>query len=225
MKFSAWRIDWPNHLIGFFSALFGILIAFELEEWRDAKNHQEDARNAFEKTKQEILVNKNALHTSVNTNLQLLDLLESDLFPFINDRLEFIGSAETAININNKVNPIARIVLSDTASTSSVRDPVLINMGSLHHPPLLNSAWESARATGVVNYIEYEKVLAVSLLYNTPRITEELQTIRILLRKADEITNRAALRKLVDELRESHLLIQSELANYDVFVSIVEQME
>jgi len=223
MKFSALRIDWPNHLIGFFSALFGILIAFELEEWRDAKNHHEDARNAFEKTKQEILDNKNALHGTVNTNLHLLDLLEVELLPFINDRLQFIGSTEAAISINNKVNSVARIILSDTIF--SVRAPVLINMGSLHQPPLLNTAWESAKATGVVNYIEYEKVLAVSLLYNTPRITEELQTIRILLRKADEITTRNDLIKLVIELRESHLLIQSELSNYDVFVSIIEQME
>ena len=45
---SSYKIDWANHIIGFFSALFGILIAFELEEWRDEKNQIEIARVAFE---------------------------------------------------------------------------------------------------------------------------------------------------------------------------------
>lgn len=224
MKFSAWRVDWPNHLIGFFSALFGILIAFELEEWREAKNHQEDARNAFEKTKKEIQDNKNALHVTVNTNLHLLDLLEVELLPFINERLEYSGSAKAGITINAKVKSVAKIILNDTLS-ASVKGPVLINMGSLLHPTLLYSAWESARESGVVNYIEYEKVLAISYLYNIPRITDELHEIRILLRKADEISTRSNLKELLKELRESHLLIQSELINYDVFVSIIEQME
>jgi hypothetical protein len=224
MKFSAWRVDWPNHLIGFFSALFGILIAFELEEWREAKNHQEDARNAFEKTKKEIQDNKNALHVSVNTNLHLLDLLEVELLPFINERLEYSGSAKAGITINAKVKSVAKIILNDTLS-ASVKGPVLINMGSFLHPTLLYSAWESARESGVVNYIEYEKVLAISYLYNIPRITDELQEIRILLRKADEISTRSNLKELLKKLRVSHLLIQSELVNYDVFVSIIEQME
>jgi hypothetical protein len=224
MGWKAWRIDWPNHLIGFFSALFGILIAFELDQWREANNHREDGRNAFEKTKQEIHINKNALHETVNTNLELLDVLELEVIPFLNDRLEYHGTLAEARQINSKSGVVARIIINDTTSLS-VKAPILINMGSLLHPTLLNSAWESAKATGVINYIEYEKVLAISLLYNTPRITDEWHEIRTLLRNSDEITAKSDLIKLVKELKESHLLIQSELANYDVFVSIIEQME
>lgn len=224
MGWKSWRIDWPNHLIGFFSALFGILIAFELDQWREAKNNEKDGRNAFEKTKQEIHVNKNALHESVNTNLELLDLLELEVMPLLNDRLEYSGSLKEARQVNDKVSAIAKIILNDTVS-ASIKAPVLINMGSMLHPTLLTSAWESAKATGVINYIAYEKVLAISLLYNTPRITDELLEIRSLLRKSDEIVTKSDLIRLVHELRESHMLIQSELANYDVFVSIIEQME
>lgn len=64
MRLRIGKIDWPNHAIGFFSALFGILIAFELDQWRETRNHQEEARNAFDKLKQEIQINKNSLRTS-----------------------------------------------------------------------------------------------------------------------------------------------------------------
>ena len=224
MKLSAWRVDWPNHLIGFFSALFGILIAFELDEWREAKNNQEEAHNAFDKIKQEIQINKGALHEAVKTNLQFLELLERELVPHIDDKLEYKGSSKEAIEINAKVQAIARINLTDTLS-SSVKSPITINMGSLLHPTLHYSAWESAKATGVINYIEYEKVLTISYLYNIPRITDELQEIRTLIRRSDEITSRSGFEKLLIELKESHHLIEAELANYDIFVNIIQDME
>lgn len=224
MKLSAWRVDWPNHLIGFFSALFGILIAFELDEWREAKNNQEEAHNAFDKIKQEIQINKGALHEAVKTNLQFLELLERELVPHIDDKLEYKGSSKEAIEINAKVQAIARINLTDTLS-SSVKSPITINMGSLLHPTLHYSAWESAKATGVINYIEYEKVLTISYLYNIPRITDELQEIRMLIRRSDEITSKSGFEKLLIELKESHHLIQAELANYDIFGNIIQEME
>lgn len=98
-------------------------------------------------------------------------------------------------------------------------------MGSLLHPTLHYSAWESAKATGVINYIEYEKVLTISYLYNIPRITDELQEIRMLVRRSDEITSKSGFEKLLIELKESHHLIQAELANYDIFVNIIQDME
>jgi hypothetical protein len=223
MRWNSWKVDWPNHLIGFFSALFGILIAFELDQWRETKNNEEDARNAFDKIRQEIQVNKSALHETVSTNLKLIDLLEEEVLSHVNDRLEYHGHIDQANAINVKVKPIAKIILTDTV-VASTKAPVLINMGSLLHPTLHNSAWESAKATGVINYIEYEKVLSISYLYNIPRITDELQAIRALLRKSDEITTKSSLKILLKELRESHLLIQSEMANYDVFVNIIEGM-
>ncbi len=224
MKFRVWKVDWPNHLIGFFSALFGILIAFELDQWREAKNNQDDAGNAFEKIKQEIEINKVALHETVNVNLQLLHLLEEELLPGINEKLQFKGSLEAARNINTKVNKIAMINLADTTLSKAVFS-ITVNIGSLLHPTLHYSAWESAKATGVINYIEYEKVLTISYLYNIPRITEELQEIRGLIRKSDDITTKSKLQKFISELKESHFLIQTELSNYDTFVSIIQGME
>jgi len=225
MRWRSWKVDWPNHTIGFFSALFGILIAFELDQWRENENNKDDAHNAFLKIKQEVQINKDILHETVNTNLRLIDLLEIELVPFINDRLEYKGPTEKAAEINQNVQPIGRIIIGDSLA-AFITSPALINMGSLLRPALHNSAWESAKATGVINYIEYEKVLSISSLYNSPRIMEELSEIKSLLRNADEIKTKDALVSLLKELRASHLLIQSELTNYyDVFVSIIEGME
>jgi len=224
MRLREWKVDWPNHLIGFFSALFGILIAFELDQWRDAKNNQEDARNAFDKIKVEIQINKETLHSVVNANLKLLELLESEFIPHINEKLGYYGSTDEAIAINAKVYPAAIIHITDT-SLANVSSSVTINMGSLSHPTLHYSAWESAKATGVINYLEYEKVLAISYLYNTERILEELQEIRLLLRRSDEINSKKGFEKLLAELKESHNIIQTELANYDTFENMVQGME
>jgi len=79
MKFSSWRVDWPNHLIGFFSALFGILIAFELDEWREAKNNREEAHNAFDKIKQEIQINKGALHEAVKNKSSISGIIRTGI--------------------------------------------------------------------------------------------------------------------------------------------------
>lgn len=224
MKFREWKVDWPNHLIGFFSALFGILIAFELDQWRESKNNEEDSRNAFEKIKVEIQTNKETLHAVINANLKLLELLESEFIPHINDQLGYNGSTKSAIAINSKVYPAAIIHIPDT-SVANINSSASINMGSLSRPILHYSAWESAKATGVINDLEYEKVLAISYLYNAERILEELQEIRLLLRRSDGINSKIGLEKLLSELKGSHIIIQTELDDYDTFVNMVQGME
>jgi hypothetical protein len=224
MGLRIWKVDWPNHLIGFFSALFGILIAFELEEWRENRNNQEEARQAFEKLRQEIQTNKSTLHEMVATNQQLLDLMVMELLPHLNENLLFQGDASEAMRVNRRCGLVAHIEVNDSTARE-VKLPVNIFMNSLIRPPLHYSAWESAKATGVVNHIEYEKVLAISYLYNIPGITDELQEIRRLLRSADESTSKSTLSKLIIELKESHNVIQLELENFDGFSDIVQAME
>jgi hypothetical protein len=224
MRFRSWKVDWPNHLIGFFSALFGILIAFELDQWRESRNQAEEARNAFAKLKEEIIINKNALHEMVNNNLRLLHLLETELSPRITGRLLFQGSAQEAKFLSQRLAPIAHILIPDS-TVQSLSAPVGVFMSSLIRPPLHVSAWESAKATGVINYIEYDKVLAVSMLYNNAVITDELEEIRLLLRNADEVADKTGFDRLVTELRESYQIIETELANFDVFVGMVMEME
>ena len=114
MKFSVsqYKIDWPNHIIGFFSALFGILIAFELEEWRDKKNQIEIARIAFENLKKEVQINQNSLHENVANNIRHINTLQ-ELLSKMDNQLRFTGSKVEADSINQNFSHVVFIEWSD----------------------------------------------------------------------------------------------------------------
>jgi hypothetical protein len=67
----------------------------------------------------------------------------------------------------------------------------------------------------------YEKVLALSSVYNYSLITEELLFIRNLTKQADEISSKHELEVYLAEVSESLHIIQRELARYDLFVNML----
>lgn len=115
-------IDWPNHLIGFFSALFGILIAFELDQWREQRKEAELAASAFDKMKQEISINKNSLHESIQLNLQLLEVLEETVLPQIDERFFFRGTNQDAEKYNAQ-EAFARVAHIDETQGALMESP------------------------------------------------------------------------------------------------------
>ena len=54
------KIDWPNHIIAFFSALLGILIAFQLEDYRENRQDDEKLENTV-----------NAIQNEIDNNLRI----------------------------------------------------------------------------------------------------------------------------------------------------------
>ena len=217
-------IDWPNHLISFFSALFGILIAFEPDQWREQRKEAEIAASAFDKMKQEISINKNSLHESIQLNLQLIDVLQEDVLPLINERLFFRGTADEASQHNANAT-FARVAHIEEVQEGVNGRPVHIGFGNFVQPILHASAWESAKATGALNFMPYEKVLSLSSVYNAQRITDELAHIKLTLSQASDVTSRSQLEELVTRLKQSHRIIQSELEEYDLFVRMLDQID
>ena len=222
-KFS---IDWPNHVIGFFSALFGILIAFELDQWRERNQEKEIAASAFSKLKQEVHVNNNSLHEMVSTNVKLIGLLNQYLTPQLNNDLQFTGSKIQADSINSNAD-IKIVAFIDTIGWTGKQKfpPVHIVLGYLSQPIIHNSAWESAKATGALNFMDYEQVLSLSSLYSSPRITDELVEVKRLIQSSDLITTKTQLIRLLKDLNKAHVIIEQELIQHDLFVRIIEQME
>ena len=223
-RLSQFPIDWPNHVIGFFSALFGILIAFELDQWRERKQEEQIALNAFNKLKLEVQINNNSLHEMVTTNQQSLSLMAQKILPLLNESLQFIGTPEQADSINS--NPdLVSIVFVDTSDQVNKLLPVHIVMGNMLQPIIHNSAWESAKATGALNFMDYEQVLSLSSLYGSPRITDELGQVKKLIQTADQVASKSQLTKLLRDLKKAHAIIDQELTQHDSFVSIIGQME
>lgn len=60
------KIDWPNHLIAFFSALLGILIAFQLEDYRENRQDDEKLQNTVNAIQNEIDNNLKIYQTNVD---------------------------------------------------------------------------------------------------------------------------------------------------------------
>jgi len=223
MRFSlaSYKIDWANHIIGFFSALFGILIAFELEEWRDQKNQVEIAQIAFENLKKEIQINQNSLHENVANNINHITALQS-LLPKLDGQLKFTGSLVEADSINQY---FGQVVFIEKKSAVGVKPVVHIGLGNIAVPIIQSSAWESAKATGALNLMNYEKVLSLSSLYNPPRILEELSEIRNLWRNSDNVVNKTDLTILLSEMEKANRSIETELQTFDQFVNILNAME
>jgi hypothetical protein len=216
------KVDWPNHTIGFFSALFGILIAFELDEWRERKKEAELAFNAWQKMKQEIEINQNALHEMVRINQSHLSTLNGYVVPYLGKDLQFLGSQSMADSINKTSNGI--LIIEEVKSESRSRYLPHIVLGNLIHPVLHFSAWESAKATGALNYISYERVQLLSSLYNSTRVNDELAEIKLLLRKAGYIQTKKELLNLMAELQEAYSVIEVELKQYDMFANMLEHI-
>lgn len=228
MKWKTWQIDWPNHLIAFFSALFGILIAFELDEWRERKNEEEITTRAFEKLRQEVSDNRNVLYGTVNTNLELISLMETQLDTAISEKLLFNKGAAAGRMVNTH-EQLRRVLYVDVPEDATGKGgegyETHLSFQNFVKPVLHQSAWESARTVGALNNMSYEKVLLLSALYNPVQINEELSEIRRLLRASDNVKVKSDLRFLLSELAESYHLVQTELEQYDLFVHMLEQME
>lgn len=219
------KIDWPNHIIAFFSALFGILIAFELEEWRDQRKEQQLAASAFTNLKNEVDLNRNILHENVTTNLNTIHSLQR-LLPKMDNHLTFAGTRAEADTINHDYGKLIYISVGDSVRGGGVtRWPVHFGLGSITMPSLQASAWESAKATGALNFLSYEKVVSLSFVYNDAKINDELAEIRSLWRHSDNIQNKADFAKLLSAMEKSHLVLEKELEEFDKFANMLTMME
>ena len=217
------RIDWPNHIIGFFIALFGILIAFELDEWREQKKELALAKSAFENIKKEVDINQNILHENISLNLKTIRKVKEILIK-VDRNLLFTGSREEADSINKKFGKLLFIDVPDESRAKSGW-PLHVGLGNIIVPSLHSSAWESAKAIGALNFMPYEKVVSLSFVYNNSRINDELLQIKGLIKNADQIMTKNALRLLLDETERSHKIIEDELVQFDQFVNMLEAMD
>jgi hypothetical protein len=221
-RYRKFTIDWPNHTIAFFSALFGILVAFELDEWREQQNKKELSAKAFERMMEEIQFNRDMLQANITENMERMKVLNK-LVNSLDDRLLFAGSRQLADSFNTEHSHYIYIDTSDQSGKGIY--PVTIVVASLSIPNQHTSAWESAKATGVLNFMGYEKVIALSSVYANQTLTEELSFIRQLTKQADEINSRHDLEKYLKEVNESLGIVFRELEVYDQFVRILQSQQ
>lgn len=171
----------------------------------------------------EIEFNQNVLHTNVKQNLEMISMLHR-FSEKINEHLLFIGSLKDADSVNNLFTGYLYINTVGFDKKSSTF-PAHISIGSMPVMTQHSSAWESAKATGVLNFMGYEKVLGLSSIYNNTNILDELNIIKQLIKRSSEITSKTQLGYFLSDIEESLRVIERELIVYDQFVSMLKSME
>ena len=139
-------------------------------------------------------------------------------------QLHFIGSKKEADSIN--IN-FSKILFIDTDEIEKTKGPfpTYVSMRNISVPSLQSSAWESAKATGALNLMDYERVLSLSYIYNYTSMLDDLIEARRLWRSSDNIQTKAELSNLLMEMEKVHQSLGRTLEEYDKFVNIINVME
>jgi hypothetical protein len=93
------KINWSDHIVGFFSALFGILIAFQLESWREDSERKELVTLALQNLKNEIEINKGYYEETTQFNHVFLNFIEQSA-SWLTDDVRFSGTTNLADSLN-----------------------------------------------------------------------------------------------------------------------------
>lgn len=157
MKWQFKKIDWGNHTIGFVSTVIGILIAFQLEDWREGREEQEKIDKAELSLVNELQRNKTGLENIVKENNDWLIYVDF-LFSHTHDDLLACTPEE--------LDSVKRVYPERFAHTTFVRrlnrtTNLYSNMLAVDRYFIFQvetDAWEAAKSSGILNYIDQQRV-------------------------------------------------------------------
>lgn len=161
------RIDWINHLVGFFTALIGIFIAFQLDDWQEKNQEEEKVKITLAAIKSEIDDNRGIYQRDVTV---LSNWLEYWDFVGAN-RPEFNGqmmATEKKMEIMKKRHPqrldSARFIkrYNDSIniySAGTIMIDVTVESG------ISTSSWEAAKSSGVLNSLDHSLMTQLTKIY------------------------------------------------------------
>lgn len=166
-RFRNIKIDWLNHFIAFLSALFGIYIAFRLENFRE--NQQE---------KERIQIIEKAIRNEIENNLMiysqnvevLSDWLEYNTF--IWDKTDDKGQLVVGINEMSKMTEKHPTRLKDCELIKTLNDTLSIyKIGEfivdvVPMTGLSTSSWKAGIASGLLNSMDYSIVNNLTKIYD-----------------------------------------------------------
>lgn len=159
------KIDWINHSVAFFSALLGILIAFQLEDYQDRRQENEKLEVTLGAIRSEIENNRRIYQTNVE---KLTDFVEY-------------------FELNGMVDGKGELVLEDEKfERMKLRSPgrfsewVLVRRGNNGTSVFTNcefvidvapetgistSSWKAGLFEGVLNRLDHDKLSKITHIY------------------------------------------------------------
>ncbi|MEQ8304232.1 MAG: DUF6090 family protein [Cyclobacteriaceae bacterium] len=146
------KIDWINHLVGLLGVLFGVLIAFWLNNWNESRKERDSVETALRNVKFEIEKNLGTMDSVLIINKRQRDMLE--------EYLEHIDEDMNAKLSKKRLNPLVE-KYSDYLSADGAG--VRINLELFQ---LSEVAWNTTHRTGILAAIHFELAFTLESAYD-----------------------------------------------------------
>jgi hypothetical protein len=166
-KFNSYKIDWLNHIVGFLSAIFGIFIAFRLENYRERQNDKEKVEIVKQVLKKEIEGNLEIYERNVADLSGWFDYLELYDTKFDEKRRGLVIGLHELL-IWRKKQPDR---FSDLKEIQSINDTLKVfefpfRVDVAPTMGISTSNWKTAVSSGVLTSMDYTLTTRLTQIYD-----------------------------------------------------------
>jgi hypothetical protein len=150
-------IDWHNHVITFISTIIGILIAFQLEDWRESREEQIKINKAELSLINELERNKVGLENIIKQNKHWLSYAD---FIFSHTYDDHLACTPQELDSISQAHP-GRFVRSSFVkaldkTTNLYQMDFKVDVSFIFQ--IETATWEAVKSSGTLNYIEQGNV-------------------------------------------------------------------
>jgi len=160
------KIEWANHIIAFFSALLGILIAFQLDDYRDNRQENEKLQNSLHAIKNEIDNNLNIYKKNVD---QLGPWFE---YWKLISKADKDGLVTVKKNKFDSLNTKVSSRFKDWELIEQKNDSILVFLTTddvvfdfIPQTGITVSGWSAALYSGIFNRLDSDLMIKLTLIY------------------------------------------------------------
>lgn len=156
------KIDWINHVVGFVSVVFGVVMAFWLNNWSEGRSENQTIRTALQNVRNEIAKNQKNLDSTILENRRQYEFL-GEYLGMVNDNMSIASTnAEWHELVEKYPNYLA-------TSSSGVR----LNLELFQ---LSEVAWATTHRTGILTSIDFELVFVLEESYDLQKKVNEFDS-------------------------------------------------
>lgn len=161
------KIDWVNHLIGFLTALVGIIIAFQLDDWQERNREKEKLRITLQSIKAEIDNNMEIYRSdSLSTWLEHWDFIKSH----DEDNNDEIIATEKEMNLMRAKHPTRfdemKFIKKYRDSLNVYGGPQIIKFDVMPKAGISTSSWDAAKSSDALRSLDHARMTELTNIYD-----------------------------------------------------------
>lgn len=172
------RIDWINHTVAFISALLGIFIAFQLDDWKDRINENKEIIKATTSIRDELLENRRMLRNEVEEISKWTSYMEFLIeHSGLNEEYRVKYPILRAGQIIASKKELGKIRANSgdkwfeyTKELTRINDSISLYSASLMnlypYRAIKTDSWEATKATGIFQKLDQETIEKLTAIYH-----------------------------------------------------------